>query len=61
MGMPCSFEDLDAVAEARYRVEQNGRGRRAAAGADDRMVGRDAEADPVFAQDDLVDDLPVAD
>src|SRR3954465_6041921 len=25
------------------------------------MMGRDADADPVFAQDDLVDDLTVAD
>ena len=30
------------------------------AGADDRMVRRDAEADPVLAQDDLIDDLAVA-
>src|SRR5437899_3921713 len=61
MWMPCSVEHLDAVAEARNRIEQYGGRRRAPTRTDDRMVRRDAEADPVFAQYDLVDDLAVAD
>src|ERR1700674_3881926 len=61
MRMPCPLEHLDAVVEARNRAEQHGGRRRTPTRADDRMVRRDAEADPVFAQDDLIDDLAVAD
>ncbi len=56
-----AFDHLYAVDQARDRVEQHGGRRGAPAGADDRMVRRDTDADPVFAQDDLIDDLPVAD
>src|SRR5215471_11047486 len=61
MRMLHSLEHLDAVAEAWNWIEQHRIRWGASAGTDDRMMRGDADADPVFAENDLVDNLAIAD